>query len=75
MNALTKRIAAIEQQRPDLSAMSDDDMRAYAASLPTNSREQVAVVIALVGRKGSTLPIIHKDPERQPSHDTGRAVS
>lgn len=75
MNALTKRIAAIEQQRHDLSAMPDDDLRAYAASLPANSREQVAVVMALVGRKGSTLPIIHQDPERQSSHDIGRAVS
>lgn len=64
MNTRANRVAAIERQRPDLSGMTDDQLRAYADTLKPGSHEQVAAVLALVGRRGSTLPIAHKDPER-----------
>lgn len=64
MSARLNRVAAIERQRPDLSGMTDDQLRAYADTLKPGSREQVAAVLALVGRRGSTLPIVHKDPEK-----------
>lgn len=64
MNTRANRVAAIERQRPALSGMTDDQLRAYADSLTPGSHEQVAAVLALVSRRGSTLPIVHQDPER-----------
>lgn len=64
MNTRAKRIAAIEKQRPDLASMTDDELRSYANTLKPDSHEQVAAVLALVGRRGSTLPIVKNDPER-----------
>lgn len=44
--------------------MTDGQLRAYADTLKPGSHEQVAAVLALVGRRGSTLPIVHKDPDK-----------
>lgn len=63
MNTRAKRVAAIEQQRPDLASMKDDELRCYADTLKPGSREQIAAVLALVSRRGSTLPIVKNDPE------------
>lgn len=64
MNTRANRVAAIERQRPELSGMTDGQLRAYADTLKPGSHEQVAAVLALVGRRGSTLPIVHKDPDK-----------
>jgi hypothetical protein len=64
MNARAKRIAAIEKQRPDLASMTDDELRCYANTLKPGSHEQIAAVLAVVGQRGSTLPILKNDPER-----------
>lgn len=70
MNTRANRVAAIERQRPDLSGMTDDQLRAYADTLKPGSHEQVAAVLALVSRRGSTLPIVHKDPEKDRGNTT-----
>lgn len=74
MNARLNRVAAIERQRPDLSGMTDDQLRAYADTLKPGSREQVAAVLALVSRRGSTLPIVHKDPEKDRGNVTPKEL-
>lgn len=63
MNTLAKRISAIEQLRPNIDSLTEDELQAYAGTLQPGSSEQVGAVVALVCRRGSTLPIIRMDPE------------
>ena len=48
--------------------LSDDELRAHAATFPFKSPKQYKAIIALILRHGSAFPIIHDDPayaERQ----------
>ena len=65
MTALEHRVAKLEAEllKVRFDDLSDDELRAYAATFPFKSHKQYEAIIALVLRHPSTLPIIHDDPD------------
>lgn len=66
MLGLESRIARMEQTRAvtDLDQMTDVELREHARAFPIFSKEMYAVLVKLVGRRPSLLPIVQVDPER-----------
>lgn len=70
MTSLEHRVAKLEAEllKVRFEELTDDQLRAHAATLPEGSPAMYEAVIALILRHPSTLPIIHDDPayaERQ----------
>lgn len=65
MPKLESRIATLEltAAHVDLDAMTDDELRAHAATFPMFSRGMYAALITLVGRHPTYLPVVEIDPE------------
>ena len=65
MSPLETRIAKMEQAtaQNDLKKMTDSELMAYAGSFPMFSKGMYAALIALVGLRPSTLPVVKDDPE------------
>jgi hypothetical protein len=65
MTALEHRVAKLEADllKVRFEELSDDELRAYAATFPFKSPKQYEAIIALVLRHPSTLPIIYDDPD------------
>jgi hypothetical protein len=66
MQGLKSRIARMEQTRAvtDLDQMTDAELRERAKAFPMFSKEMYAVLVKLVCRRPSSLPIVQVDPER-----------
>lgn len=65
MPSLDARVAKMEKAMAmvDLSAMSDEELHAYASNFPMFSREMYAAVLTLVQRRPSAFPIVRDDPD------------
>ena len=64
MRCLENRVAKLEAVllKVHFEDLSDDELRAHAATFPFKSPKQYEAIIALILRHGSKLPIIHDDP-------------
>ena len=64
MQNLEHRVAKLEADllKVRFDELSDDELRAHAATLPFKSHKQYEAIIALILRHPSTLPIVYDDP-------------
>lgn len=62
---LEQRVIRLEKAATHvtLDAMTGDELLAYAARFPMFSRQMYAVVLTLVQRRQSTLPVVHDAPD------------
>lgn len=77
MSTLDHRVAKLEAEllKVRFDAMSDDELRAYAATFPFKSPKQYEAIIALINRHGSAFPIVHDDPDWVTPARTPESVS
>jgi hypothetical protein len=61
---LKNRVARLEgaQSKVNLMSMTDDELSAHINTLPFESAEGYAAIIALVMRHPSAFPVVHDDP-------------
>ncbi|HMN92721.1 MAG TPA: hypothetical protein PKC60_05765 [Hydrogenophaga sp.] len=64
MKSRSQRVAAMEQMKPNLQTMTDEQLRSYARSKHPGSHDQIAAVVKLVCRRGSALPVVPIDPDK-----------
>ncbi len=71
MPSLECRVAKLEAEllKVRFDDLSDDDLRAHAATFPFKSPKQYEAIIALILRHGSAFPIIHDDPAHKTGND------
>lgn len=64
MQNLEHRVAKLEADllKVRFDELTDDELRAHAATLPFKSPKQYEAIIALILRHPSTLPIVYDDP-------------
>lgn len=65
MTDFRKRLSNLEKSRRtiDLKTMTDAELDAYINSFETVTLDFVIALTTQINRHGSTLPIVHDDPE------------
>lgn len=66
MSSLNRRVVKLEAEllKVRFDDLSDDELRAYAATFPFKSPKQYEAIIALILRHGSTFPVVSDEQAR-----------